>query len=150
MTLLRNSIAGIASAVAVGSMVAVPFVPQPARAQQEANDAQDPPDRVGRVALLTGTVSFRTTEDSTWETATLNYPVTSNNAFWTEPASYAEFDLGGEWRLTRTASVYFQGRNILNDPQQWYESPTIEGQAGVLRIMENYGANWVFGVKGSF
>jgi TonB-dependent receptor len=61
-----------------------------------------------------------------------------------------KFDLGGEWRLTRTASVYFQGRNIFNDPQQWYESPTIEGQAGVLRIMENYGANWVFGVKGTF
>src|ERR1043165_700762 len=61
-----------------------------------------------------------------------------------------KYDLGGEWRLNRWASLYFQGRNIFNDSQRWYESPVIEGQAAALRILENYGANWVFGVKGSF
>ena len=59
-------------------------------------------------------------------------------------------DLSGEWRLNSHASIYFQGRNIFNNPQRWFESPTIEGQAGALRILESYGANFVFGVKGAF
>lgn len=59
-------------------------------------------------------------------------------------------DLGGEFRLTKYATIYFQGRNIFNESVEWYESPFVEGEAGALRILENYGANWVFGVKGTF
>jgi len=59
-------------------------------------------------------------------------------------------DFGGEFRLTKYASLYFQGRNIFNEPVMWYESPLVEGEAGALRILENYGANWVFGIKGTF
>lgn len=61
-----------------------------------------------------------------------------------------KYDLGGEYRLNSKVSLYFQGRNIFNDSQRWYESPFIEGEAGALRILENYGANWNFGVKGIF
>jgi hypothetical protein len=34
----------------------------------------------------------------------------------------------------------------------WYESPvgSVEGQNPSLRVMQEYGANWVFGVKGQF
>lgn len=61
-----------------------------------------------------------------------------------------KYDLGGEYRVNPRVSVYFQGRNIFNDSQRWYESPLVEGEGGALRILENYGANWVFGVKGTF
>jgi len=63
-----------------------------------------------------------------------------------------KYDLGGEFRLTKYASLFFQGRNIFNDGQTWMETPTanIEGQGAAIRVYENYGANWNFGVKGTF
>ena len=63
-----------------------------------------------------------------------------------------KYDLGGEFRVTKYASLFFQGRNIFNDGQTWMETPTanIEGQGAAVRIYENYGANWNFGVKGTF
>src|SRR5579871_3574426 len=54
----------------------------------------DPPSRVGRVAEIAGTVSFHTTDESQWQAATLNYPVTSGNSFWTEPRSHAALEVG--------------------------------------------------------
>jgi hypothetical protein len=63
-----------------------------------------------------------------------------------------KLDLGGEFRLTKYASLFFQGRNIFNGGQTWMEGPTgvIEGQGAAVRVYENYGANWNFGVKGTF
>lgn len=59
-------------------------------------------------------------------------------------------DVGGEYRVSRYVSLFFSGRNILNESMRWYESPYVEGEAGALRILENYGSNWVFGVRGTF
>lgn len=66
-------------------------------------------------------------------------------------------DLTLNWRLTAAGSrfpttLYVQGRNISNMRDRWYQSPpgTPEGENGYLRSMEEYGANWVFGVKGQF
>lgn len=56
--------------------------------------AGDPPGRVGRVARLNGTVSFHTADEDQWEPATLNYPVTSGNAFWTQPGATADIEVG--------------------------------------------------------
>ena len=56
--------------------------------------AADPPSRVGRTALLLGTVSFHTADQTSWGVAALNYPVTSGNAFWTQPSSAAQIDIG--------------------------------------------------------
>jgi hypothetical protein len=63
-----------------------------------------------------------------------------------------KFDLTLSWRLTRHASLYVQGRNITNMVDRWYQTPpgSEEGTNGYLRAMEEYGANWVFGVKGTF
>jgi hypothetical protein len=57
-------------------------------------DAADPPSRVGRTALLLGTVSFHTADQTDWGVAALNYPVTSGNAFWTQPSSAASIEIG--------------------------------------------------------
>jgi iron complex outermembrane receptor protein len=64
----------------------------------------------------------------------------------------AKLDLGGEFKLTRHATLFFQGRNIFNGGQTWLETPAgaVEGQGAAVRLYENYGANWNFGVKGTF
>lgn len=63
-----------------------------------------------------------------------------------------KFDLTLSWRLTRYASLYVQGRNITNVEDRWYQSPPgmAEGEGGYLRQIEEYGANWNFGIKGTF
>ncbi len=63
-----------------------------------------------------------------------------------------KFDLTLSWKLNRFATLYVQGRNITNVEDRWYQSPpgTPEGENGYLRSIEEYGANWVFGIKGMF
>ncbi|MBI5688586.1 MAG: TonB-dependent receptor [Verrucomicrobia bacterium] len=64
----------------------------------------------------------------------------------------AKLDLGGEFKLGRNSALFFQGRNIFNGGQTWLETPAgaVEGQGAAVRLYENYGANWNFGVKGTF
>ncbi|MBI4623222.1 MAG: TonB-dependent receptor [Verrucomicrobia bacterium] len=63
-----------------------------------------------------------------------------------------KFDLALTWKLNRYASLFVQGRNITNQKDFYYESPlgVQEGKQRYLRQMEEYGDNWVFGVKGQF
>jgi iron complex outermembrane recepter protein len=63
-----------------------------------------------------------------------------------------KLDWGGEYRLHRYLSLFFQGRNIFNDGQTWMQGPTAlpQGQGAAIRVYENYGANWNFGIKGVF
>ncbi|MBI5688778.1 MAG: TonB-dependent receptor [Verrucomicrobia bacterium] len=63
-----------------------------------------------------------------------------------------KMDLTLNFRLHPRATLYIQGRNITNVKDLSYLSPpgVQEGQQGVLRHMEEYGANWVFGLKGYF
>ena len=70
--------------------------PPPAGAAAPADQSTaDPPARVGRLALVTGTVSFHTTVDTDWSPASLNYPVVAGNSFWTEPGAETDLELGG-------------------------------------------------------
>lgn len=68
----------------------------PITAQTTAND---PPARVGRIAKIDGTVSFHTADEDQWNPATLNYPLTTGNALWTEPGARAELQIGSGNRL---------------------------------------------------
>ena len=63
-----------------------------------------------------------------------------------------KLDLSGEFRLNKYASLFFYGRNIFNGGQTWMQGPqnVTQGQGAAIRIYENYGANWNFGVKGTF
>ena len=65
---------------------------------------------------------------------------------------HTTFDLNLNWRFTPAISVYLQGRNITDQPQKWYDTPPgyAEGTYPVLRQFQEYGANWVLGIKGSF
>ncbi len=55
----------------------------------------DPPARVGRIAALTGTVSFRAAGQADWQAAQLNYPIAMGDAVWTQPNAIANLGLGG-------------------------------------------------------
>ncbi len=70
-----------------------PLAPAAGAAATADVNAADPPSRVGRLARVTGTVSFHTADEDHWEPATVNYPVTTGNAFWTEPQSAAAIDI---------------------------------------------------------
>lgn len=54
----------------------------------------DPAGRVGRLSYVEGTVSLHALDEDHWSLASLNYPVTSGNAFWTEPGARSEIQVG--------------------------------------------------------
>src|SRR5579883_10987 len=54
----------------------------------------DPPGRVGRLSYMEGVASFRTPDQDQWSPATLNYPVTAGESFWTEPDARVEIQVG--------------------------------------------------------
>ena len=64
----------------------------------------EPPARVGRVAAVTGAVSFHTRDQTAWSPALTNLPVTSGDAMWTEPDARAALDIAGNriWLDSRT------------------------------------------------
>ena len=103
------------AAVAVGGLLLGPALAPMARAQSDAgpnagpyagpnggpngglnpgSEAGDPPARVGRLASMNGTVSFHGPGETEWSPATLNYPVTSGDAVWTQPSSTAVIEVG--------------------------------------------------------
>ena len=93
----------LTATVAATSLVFAQLVPLPAAAQGQppqpppgAQDQQatgDPPERVGRLARVTGTVSFHTQDEDQWSPATANYPVTAGNSFWTDANAQAEIEV---------------------------------------------------------
>ena len=76
---------------APGPAVAPPGAAPNAAATQNG----DPPAMVGRLSQLTGTVSFHGPEDTQWSAATLNFPVSTGDAFWTEPQAKATIEFAG-------------------------------------------------------
>jgi hypothetical protein len=66
----------------------------------------EPPTRVGRLASMSGTVSFHTADEDHWDPATLNYPLTTGDALWTEPAATAAVEISAS-RITMASSTEF-------------------------------------------
>ena len=54
----------------------------------------DPPARVGRLNYITGPVSFAPGGLNQWARATLNYPLTTGTALWTDENGRAELHIG--------------------------------------------------------
>jgi hypothetical protein len=83
---------------------AQPAAPGPAQTedsgQQGPQDAGsqggDPPAIAGRVSDMSGTVSFHAAGDTNWAAASLNYPVTNGDGFWTEPSAHAALQFGDD------------------------------------------------------
>lgn len=103
----------LTASTAITALLLVPVLPTPALAQMgsavvAASQQQtgDPPARVGRLARTTGSVSFHTPEADQWSPAQANYPVTSGDAFWTEPNAQAELQIGAS-RIQLAGSTEF-------------------------------------------
>jgi hypothetical protein len=54
----------------------------------------DPPDRVARISVISGAVSFRPASTDEWDTASPNYPLTIGDHVWTDRNARTEIDLG--------------------------------------------------------
>jgi hypothetical protein len=111
----------------------------------------DPPARVGRLSQISGTVSSHASGEDQWSAAVINEPVTSGNAFWTEPNSHAEIHVGstalrmdGSTELDVTQlddsglqSQLMQGTVAINVPQirdgETYVVATPRGTVTLLR-----------------
>jgi hypothetical protein len=78
--------------------------PAPAPASQQAE--VDPPARVGRLARIQGAVSYHGAGADHWDTATVNFPVSTGNAFWTQPEAQAVIEVSAS-RLAMAASTEF-------------------------------------------
>lgn len=73
---------------------AEPAANAPESAAQATDPLVDPPGRVGRLGFTDGTVSFHGEGQEEWAPATLNFPVTSGDSFWTETDARAEIQVG--------------------------------------------------------
>lgn len=92
----------LTASTAIAALLVTSVPPLPAFAQmgaavfaasQQQQQSGDPPARVGRLARATGSVSFHTAEADQWSPAQTNYPVSSGDAFWTEPNGQAELQI---------------------------------------------------------
>ena len=94
----------LSAAMAAAGLVIAQAVPRPAAAQpapppaaaptQPYQQTADPPERVGRLAAVNGAVSYHGPDADQWIAATLNYPVASGDAFWTQPGASAQLEIG--------------------------------------------------------
>ena len=61
-----------------------------------------------------------------------------------------KLDLSGGYKLSARTSLFFQGRNILNDPHLLYEGDPTRNIPAALYRYGNYGVSWSLGVRGNF
>jgi len=54
----------------------------------------DPPDRVARISIVNGAVSFRPASADDWDAAIPNYPLTIGDQLWSDRTGRSEIDLG--------------------------------------------------------
>jgi hypothetical protein len=56
----------------------------------------NPPPIAGSLAAIAGSVSFHAAGETQWAPATLNYPVTNGEGFWTEPQASATIEVADD------------------------------------------------------
>jgi len=84
----------VSLAVAVTLLCGGSALAQVAEPPSARSAAGDPPGRVGRLAYLTGTVSFRAGGDTAWAVAVPNSPITTGDALWADNAGRVEVEIG--------------------------------------------------------
>lgn len=89
----------------LGLSTAAPAFAQPAPPPDAAGDqggdqggdqSGDVPAIAGSLSKITGNVSFHAAGEDRWVAATLNYPVTTGEAFWTEAQAQAEIEIADD------------------------------------------------------
>ena len=115
----------LTAAVAVFAIVWAQTMPRPVLAQTMppapagAQDQQtgDPPTRVGRLANISGTVSLHRQDDTQWNPAALNYPVTAGTSYWTQPDAQAVIEVSAS-RLVMAPSTELEVATLTDNALQ--------------------------------
>ena len=68
--------------------------PGTAVTSETATAVSNPPNRVGRLNYISGTVSFHPESLTDWASATLNYPLTIGDHLWADQDGQAEVHVG--------------------------------------------------------
>ena len=94
----RLTAAIAATGLAIAQMTPLPVAaqgaaPEPLPSAQDQQTAGDPPERVGRLARVSGAVSFHAADEDQWSPATANFPLTAGNALWTDAGAQAEIEV---------------------------------------------------------
>jgi hypothetical protein len=97
----------------LGVLIAAAFVTISSAWAQSA----DPPARVGRLAYVNGSVSFHDRDETNWQPAVVNYPLTSGDALWTEPNGRAEVFVGAT-RLRMQGGTQLETLSLTDDQLQ--------------------------------
>ncbi len=103
--LMRLSLLLATTSLTLGACI--PAFAQPAAppgAEQAGDPNVDPPALAGRIADIHGTVSFHSAGETQWSAATLNYPVTNGESYWTEPQAQATLEIADD-RLVMDSST---------------------------------------------
>ena len=59
-------------------------------------------------------------------------------------------DLSGGYKLSTRMSLFFQGRNIFNDPTLLFEGDPTRNIPAALYRYGNFGVTWSAGIRGNF
>jgi len=95
-----------ACAVAIAVLCGVPAPAQVAEPPARPQATGDPPGRVGRLAYLGGTVSFRASGDTAWAVAVPNSPITTGDALWADNGGRVEVEIGSaEVRMSQQTEL---------------------------------------------
>lgn len=89
-------------------------------------------------------LSFRV--NGTWKAPRLSSGVNAPQSVWS--SERLAFDLTTGYKLSTRVEVFASGRNITDEPFDVYQA--YDGHTHILRNKNAFGANWTFGVKGSF
>jgi len=96
----------MACAVAIAMLCGAPSPAQVAEPPARPQATGDPPGRVGRLAYLGGTVSFRASGDTAWAVAVPNSPITTGDALWADNGGRLEVEIGSaEVRMSQQTEL---------------------------------------------
>ena len=101
---IRRNLYLVTTTLAVAGMIGAPLQgyaqdpgpnpgPNTGQPSYDQSPTADPPARVGRLAVIQGTVSTHAGGETTWSPAVLNAPVSDGDAYWTEPQAQAEIEV---------------------------------------------------------
>ena len=104
---IRSGSLKVARLLAATSLTMSAALPaRPAHAQ----DSADPPWRVGRLARIVGGVSTHGPGATDWVAASINSPLTSGDAIWTQPGAGTAMQVGQISTSSSTGSPGVSGR----------------------------------------
>jgi hypothetical protein len=110
--------------------LAVLFAASPANAQdydQQQDQQDDPPSRVGRLSFTRGAVSFQPAGTDDWVDATVNRPMTTGDKLWSDNGSRAALNIGSA-SINLSENTGFSFLNLTDGVAQ------LQLTAGTLRI----------------